>query len=165
MPAKGSRRAPISGIARAGQRRFGRNSLLHRAPGGATRGHGQAAVAAGGGKGARHSVFVPSHDGAGAPGKGYRRVSDASGGPGWWQASDARWYPPEQHPDYQPPPDPPVPPAPPAPNVSDKLPLGEQFRQLGVLTSQLGCLLTRLAFWLLLLALIIWFLVAVITSG
>jgi hypothetical protein len=34
-----------------------------------------------------------------------------------------------------------------------------------VLTSQLGCLLTRLAFWLVLLALIIWFLVAVITSG
>jgi hypothetical protein len=21
--------------------------------------------------------------------------------PGWWQASDLKWYPPEQHPDYQ----------------------------------------------------------------
>lgn len=25
--------------------------------------------------------------------------SDAPLGPGWWQASDARWYPPELHPD------------------------------------------------------------------
>lgn len=25
----------------------------------------------------------------------------APGGPGWWQASDHRWYPPELHPDYQ----------------------------------------------------------------
>jgi len=24
-----------------------------------------------------------------------------SGGPGWWQASDGKWYPPETHPDYQ----------------------------------------------------------------
>lgn len=84
-------------------------------------------------------------------------MSDAAQGPGWWQASDARWYPPEQHPDYRPPP--PVQPS------DDKPSLGEQFQQLGVLTSQLGCLLTRLAFWLLMLALIIWFLVAVITSG
>jgi hypothetical protein len=26
-------------------------------------------------------------------------MSDASQGPGWWQASDAKWYAPEQHPD------------------------------------------------------------------
>jgi hypothetical protein len=26
-------------------------------------------------------------------------LSDTSGGPGWWQASDGKWYPPEQHPD------------------------------------------------------------------
>jgi hypothetical protein len=26
-------------------------------------------------------------------------VSDVSQGPGWWQASDEKWYPPEQHPD------------------------------------------------------------------
>ena len=25
-------------------------------------------------------------------------MSDSSQGPGWWQASDGRWYPPEQHP-------------------------------------------------------------------
>lgn len=25
-------------------------------------------------------------------------MSDASEGPGWWQASDGKWYPPEQHP-------------------------------------------------------------------
>lgn len=24
-------------------------------------------------------------------------------GPGWWQASDAKWYPPESHPSYRPP--------------------------------------------------------------
>jgi hypothetical protein len=28
-------------------------------------------------------------------------VSDVSQGPGWWQASDQQWYPPETHPDYQ----------------------------------------------------------------
>jgi uncharacterized protein DUF4389 len=30
-------------------------------------------------------------------------MSDVSQGPGWWIASDGRWYPPEQHPNYQPP--------------------------------------------------------------
>jgi hypothetical protein len=25
-------------------------------------------------------------------------MADTSGGPGWWQASDGNWYPPEQHP-------------------------------------------------------------------
>ncbi len=29
-------------------------------------------------------------------------MSDMSGGPGWWQASDGKWYPAEQHPNYQP---------------------------------------------------------------
>ncbi len=38
-------------------------------------------------------------------------MSDVSGGPGWWQASDGKWYRPEQHPDYRPPsPPPPSPP-------------------------------------------------------
>jgi len=27
-------------------------------------------------------------------------MSDISQGPGWWIASDAKWYAPEQHPDY-----------------------------------------------------------------
>ena len=31
-------------------------------------------------------------------------MSDTSQGPGWWQASDAKWYPPEQHANYLPPP-------------------------------------------------------------
>lgn len=31
-------------------------------------------------------------------------MSDVSGGPGWWQASDQKWYPPELHPAYRPPP-------------------------------------------------------------
>jgi hypothetical protein len=56
-------------------------------------------------------------------------MSDVSQGPGWWRASDGRWYPPEQHPDYVPPPPapppavpevppavtPPLPPVPPTP--------------------------------------------------
>lgn len=29
-------------------------------------------------------------------------MSDSSQGPGWWQASDGKWYPPEQAPGYQP---------------------------------------------------------------
>jgi len=28
-------------------------------------------------------------------------MSDVSQGPGWWQASDQKWYPPESHPDHQ----------------------------------------------------------------
>lgn len=35
-------------------------------------------------------------------------MSDVSQGPGWWQASDGRWYPPEQAPRPQPPPGAPV---------------------------------------------------------
>lgn len=30
-------------------------------------------------------------------------MSATSGGPGWWQASDGKWYPPEQHPTNLPP--------------------------------------------------------------
>jgi uncharacterized RDD family membrane protein YckC len=30
-------------------------------------------------------------------------MSNVSQGPGWWLASDQRWYPPESHPGYQPP--------------------------------------------------------------
>jgi hypothetical protein len=33
-------------------------------------------------------------------------VSDAAQGPGWWQASDGKWYSPEQHPSNAPPPPP-----------------------------------------------------------
>ena len=36
-------------------------------------------------------------------------MSNAPQGPGWWQASDGNWYPPEQHPGYAPPP--PTPPS------------------------------------------------------
>jgi uncharacterized RDD family membrane protein YckC len=39
-------------------------------------------------------------------------MSDVSQGPGWWMASDHKWYPPEAHAGYQPAP-PPPPPAPP----------------------------------------------------
>lgn len=41
-------------------------------------------------------------------------MSDASQGPGWWVASDGKWYAPELHPNYVPPPPPAVanPPAP-----------------------------------------------------
>jgi len=30
-------------------------------------------------------------------------MSDTPAGADWWQASDGRWYPPEQHPNYRPP--------------------------------------------------------------
>jgi len=29
-------------------------------------------------------------------------MSDTAPGPGWWEASDGKWYPPETHPNYQP---------------------------------------------------------------
>ncbi|MEM7092323.1 MAG: hypothetical protein AAF567_04915 [Actinomycetota bacterium] len=44
--------------------------------------------------------------------------SDVQEGPDWWQASDGRFYPPELHPDYQPPADPP----PPAPSATPAAP-------------------------------------------
>jgi hypothetical protein len=40
-------------------------------------------------------------------------MSDVSQGPGWWQASDLKWYPPESQPNYAPPPPPPSQPPPP----------------------------------------------------
>ena len=43
-----------------------------------------------------------------------RNMSDGSQGPGWWVASDGRWYAPEQHPNYQVPRPIPPPPNPPA---------------------------------------------------
>ncbi len=42
-------------------------------------------------------------------------MSDVSRGPGWWMASDGKWYPPESHPTFQPPPPPPPPTPPPSP--------------------------------------------------
>jgi hypothetical protein len=33
-------------------------------------------------------------------------MTDVSQAPGWWLASDGKWYAPEQHPDYRPPPPP-----------------------------------------------------------
>lgn len=33
-------------------------------------------------------------------------MNNAPQGPGWWQASDGNWYPPEQHPNYAAPPPP-----------------------------------------------------------
>lgn len=33
-------------------------------------------------------------------------MSNAPHGPGWWQASNNRWYPPESHPSFRPPPPP-----------------------------------------------------------
>lgn len=43
-------------------------------------------------------------------------MSDSTQGPGWWQASDGKWYPPESHPDAAPhvPPPPAAPMIPPA---------------------------------------------------
>jgi hypothetical protein len=36
-------------------------------------------------------------------------MSDTTQGPGWWLASDGKWYPPELHPNYAPPPSPSAP--------------------------------------------------------
>lgn len=48
-------------------------------------------------------------------------MSDSSQGPGWWQASDGKWYPPESHPNYSAPP-PPGPTLPPAPTLPPTTP-------------------------------------------
>jgi amino acid transporter len=40
-------------------------------------------------------------------------MSEVPGGPGWWEASDLKWYPPELHPNYEAPPAPLGPPTPP----------------------------------------------------
>lgn len=45
----------------------------------------------------------------GWPGFGSLEMSNVAQGPGWWIASDGKWYPPETHPQYRPPP-----PAPPS---------------------------------------------------
>jgi hypothetical protein len=45
-------------------------------------------------------------------------MSDVSQGPGWWLASDGKWYRPEQHPNFLPP----ASPSPPAQVVSTALP-------------------------------------------
>lgn len=42
-------------------------------------------------------------------------MSQTAEGPGWWQATDGNWYPPEQHPQYQTP-------APPPPQAPPPLP-------------------------------------------
>jgi micrococcal nuclease len=51
-------------------------------------------------------------------------MSDTSQGPGWWRASDGRWYPPETHPQYRQPPmaEPPEPPRPPPGPIAPFLP-------------------------------------------
>jgi len=55
-------------------------------------------------------------------------MSETPAGPGWWQASDGRWYPPESHPSAQPPPPPPaaptMPPPPAAPTAMPPMPAG-----------------------------------------
>ncbi len=43
-------------------------------------------------------------------------MSDTQSGPGWWQASDGKWYPPESHPGYR------APPSVPYPNHGQQIP-------------------------------------------
>jgi len=50
-------------------------------------------------------------------------VSDTSQGPGWWQASDGKWYPPEQAPGYQAP----AAPTGPAPATGTGVSIGDAF--------------------------------------
>jgi serine/threonine kinase PknH len=53
-------------------------------------------------------------------------MSDVSEGPGWWQAADLKWYPPELHADYEaplpPPPKLPLPPDRPPPQIDTPSP-------------------------------------------
>lgn len=50
-------------------------------------------------------------------------MSDVAQGPGWWQASDGKWYPPESHPSAAPLPPPTLPPPQPsAPTVAPERP-------------------------------------------
>ena len=58
-------------------------------------------------------------------------MSDQSEGPGWWQASDGKWYSPETHPDYRPPPPPPSN-APPPPQPATPAPPAEVIELKGV---------------------------------
>jgi hypothetical protein len=44
-------------------------------------------------------------------------MSDTAQGAGWWLASDGKWYPPELHPNYTPPPSAPTPPTPTTPTA------------------------------------------------
>jgi hypothetical protein len=48
-------------------------------------------------------------------------MSDFSQGAGWWQASDGKWYAPELHPNFRPPP-PPNPAPPPPPQAGEQPP-------------------------------------------
>lgn len=47
-------------------------------------------------------------------------MSDTSQGQGWWRASDGKWYPPEDHPQYQAPRAPKAPPGPIAPFLPEQ---------------------------------------------
>ncbi len=47
-------------------------------------------------------------------------MSDTSQGPGWWRASDGKWYPPDTHPNYQAPEPPKAPPGPIAPFLPEQ---------------------------------------------
>ena len=51
-------------------------------------------------QGAASTLGYPGPRGWGS-GADRSQMSDVPQGPGWWQASDQRWYPPETHPAYQ----------------------------------------------------------------
>jgi hypothetical protein len=57
-------------------------------------------------------------------------MSSASQGPGWWQASDGKWYAPQQKSGYEAPPPPPVA-TPPAPPSSSAPPAPTQYPATG----------------------------------
>ena len=80
-------------------------------------------------------------------------MSDVQQGPGWWQASDGKWYAPEQHPNYQPPPPPPAAPATPQtgpPPGYWQAPDGQWYPpQPGAHSVPKKKLYTRVWFWLL----------------
>lgn len=67
-------------------------------------------------------------------------MSDHQAGPGWWLASDGRWYPPESRP---------APPPPPADDSTEA-----RLKGCGEALSSLGCALTLIGFGVLALVLL-----------
>ena len=65
-------------------------------------------------------------------------MSDVSQGHGWWLASDGKWYPPEQHPDYRPLPPPPSQGIPPIANIGSSRAKSNLRAFLGVVLLLLG---------------------------
>lgn len=68
-------------------------------------------------------------------------MTDRPQGPGWWQASDLKWYPPEQHANYVAPPSSPATPATPTPQWGPPH-RGPSRRKVWLVVAGVGVLIT-----------------------